>query len=446
MEASYDGLQYTTDDQVFIWHINNGKSEPYPRELDIVKRYLRQFPSRNGTFIDVGGHIGTTSLPYSRLFRNVIAFEPNKKSFDFFNINIQSNKIQNITLYNKGVYHKTTKCVCIPHAGGNSGCYYIKEYEEGDIDVISIDDLGISDPIDFIKIDTEGSELHVLLGAINTIKKWSPLIQVETNQCSSTYFGYDKSKIYNFMKELGYVAFDDDGNNPLFYKPSVNDDEKKNNDKNETIYVFWTGDNAMSVNREQCLKNLKEVSKCNVIVVTKDNLNQYILKDHPLHPAYEYLSETHRADYLRTYFMNFHGGGYSDIKKTTSSWLPSFEALRNDDSKWIIGYQEQSPHAIAYTPHANFYKELIGNGAYICKANTKLTNEWYNDMITVLDSKLEKLKQYPSTFPQDKAEISNGKYPIEWNEILGRIFHRVCYTYKERILYTLPIPIFTSYR
>ena len=31
------------------------------------------------------------------------------------------------------------------------------------------------------------------------------------------------------------------------------------------------------------------------------------------------------------------------------------------------------------------WKELIGNGAYISKPNTPLTNEWYNEMIALLE-------------------------------------------------------------
>ena len=40
MLASYDGLSYYTNDEAFIWHINNGLCEPYPRELNLVKSYL----------------------------------------------------------------------------------------------------------------------------------------------------------------------------------------------------------------------------------------------------------------------------------------------------------------------------------------------------------------------------------------------------------------------
>jgi len=213
---------------------------------------------------------------------------------------------------------------------------------------------------------------------------------------------------------------------------------------NNNIYCFWTGTNEMSANRKRCLHNLRVVSEANVILVTPHNLQEYILESEPLHPAYYYLSETHRADYLRTYFMRFHGGGYSDIKETTGSWLNSFNEL-NLSNKWLNGYKEVEG-GVAYTPVVDKWNELVGNGAYICKPNTPLTQEWYNEMILLLDTKLERLKLYPASFPQDRAEVSNGKYPIEWNEMLGRIFHKVAYKFKNELLRSLPISVFWNYR
>jgi hypothetical protein len=209
------------------------------------------------------------------------------------------------------------------------------------------------------------------------------------------------------------------------------------------IYAFWTGKNEMSEARKNCLENLKKVSECNVILVTPDNLKDYIKPDHPLHESYQYLSETHKADFLRTYFMNFLGGGYSDIKKTTHSWKKSFDDLASSD-KWICGYKEV-PGGVAYDPLHDKWEELVGNGAYICKPNTQLTNEWYAEMIKLLDSKLEELKLHPAKGPQNMVGSGTG-YPIEWNEMLGRIFHRVSYKYKDKIMNTLPISIFGGYR
>jgi hypothetical protein len=209
------------------------------------------------------------------------------------------------------------------------------------------------------------------------------------------------------------------------------------------IYCFWTGTNNMSDARRTCLEQLKRVSQTEVILVTKDTLSQYILKEHPLHPAYEYLSETHKADYLRTYFMNFHGGGYSDIKHTTGSWTPAFEQLTNSGA-WICGYPEVEGGS-AYNPVPDAWKELIGNCAYICKPRSPITQEWYATMLALLDTKLEELRKHPSSFPQDCAERGTG-YPIEWNEMLGRIFHRICYKYRDSLLNKLPISIFYGYR
>jgi FkbM family methyltransferase len=218
MQATWDGFHYLVEDQVFQWHINHGRSEPYPRELGIVQSYLTEFPHCNHTCIDIGGHVGTTSLPYSRFFQHVIAFEPNPVSFNLFKQNIEINDIRNITLYNEGVYNKSMNCIITNH-GSNSGCYYITECEkgEGTIPVIKLDDMTFDSPVDFMKIDTEGSELFVLEGAYELISENKPLINVETNGISDQYFGYNKERIFEYLKALDYKILNDDGNNPLFY-------------------------------------------------------------------------------------------------------------------------------------------------------------------------------------------------------------------------------------
>lgn len=211
------------------------------------------------------------------------------------------------------------------------------------------------------------------------------------------------------------------------------------------IYCFWTGKNELTANRKKCLEKFKQICNCNVIYIDIHNLDEYILKDHPLHLAYEYLSETHKADYLRTYFMHFYGGGYTDIKETTGSWVSAFNELENNSTKWICGYKEVCG-GVAYRPYIDKWQELVGNGAYICKPQTPLTTEWYNEMIALLDTKLERLKLFPAQHPQDK-DIGNGNcYPIQWVEMLGEIFHKVSYKYKEHLLNTLPISIFKNYR
>ena len=209
------------------------------------------------------------------------------------------------------------------------------------------------------------------------------------------------------------------------------------------IYCWWTGDNPLTQKRKECLQQLKKVSECNVVLITKDTLNRYILPNHPLHKGYKYLSETQKGDYLKAYFMNFYGGGYTDIKKTTGSWIKSFQDLKNSNC-WIVGYKE-IPNGVAYEPISGEWSKLVGNGAYICKPETSITKEWYTEMMSLLDQKLEALIRNPAKHPCDSKGSGSG-YPIEWNELNGRIFHKVSYKYKDRLLNTLPISVFNNYQ
>jgi hypothetical protein len=205
----------------------------------------------------------------------------------------------------------------------------------------------------------------------------------------------------------------------------------------------------MSDRRKSKFDTLKN-TKLNVILVTPDNLNKYIKE--PLHEGYQYLSETHKADYLRTYFMHFIGGGYSDIKETKESWLPYVKLLESDPNLWCIGYKEVSNGVpqigddIELTNKLrNDYEKLIGNGAYIFKPNTLLTKEWYSTMMKVMDSKLENLKKYPARNTED-VYSEEYPYPLRWTELLGEIFHQTIYKYLDHINNSLPPPDFFNYR
>jgi len=222
MISKFDNLEYEGACTSFHKYIIAGMSQPYLRELKIIKNYINKNKNKNNLYIDIGGHIGTTALPYSRLFKEVLVYEPNKKNYNYLINNIKRNNIKNVNAKNYGIFNKSMKAKIVKH-GSNSGCYYIKETDDNnllnndEINVVKLDDEKIETKVDFIKIDTEGSELFVLKGAIELIKKNKPLIQIETNNCSNKYFGYDKKEIYNFMKKLNYKILDDDGNDPIFF-------------------------------------------------------------------------------------------------------------------------------------------------------------------------------------------------------------------------------------
>jgi hypothetical protein len=207
----------------------------------------------------------------------------------------------------------------------------------------------------------------------------------------------------------------------------------------------------MSENRKESIENLKNTCECNIILVTPHNLNNYILHSQPLHEAYQYLSYTHKSDYLRAYFMHFIGGGYSDVKKTTSSWVLAFKDLENDSNIYINGIREKNAYDIAYPLYHLHHTKYVSNCGYVVKPNTPFTKKWYDSMIAILDTNLNLLRDFylnhnDEMHPQIHREINNN-YPIEWNELCGRIFHKIQPEFINHIMYNVPPHnISTEYR
>ncbi len=65
--------------------------------------------------------------------------------------------------------------------------------EKETVPILAIDDLGLK-RLNFMKLDVEGMEKYVLLGAMKTIEKWHPIIYLETNRDA------------RMQSELGYQA------------------------------------------------------------------------------------------------------------------------------------------------------------------------------------------------------------------------------------------------
>lgn len=218
------------------------------------------------------------------------------------------------------------------------------------------------------------------------------------------------------------------------------------------IYCFWVGHNnlEMNDNRKSGLASLFLNSKVDVVLVDNDNLHTFIQNEHPLHEGFKYLSDVHKADYLRTYFMHFYGGGYSDIKPCSWDWRVYFDALDSDINALGIGAPEDEGE-LSVTPRqrpwlGQHWDKLMTNDLYIFKPQTEFTEKWYNKLLQIMDLKLETLIQNPAKYSREAADTSHTGYPIEWGEILLEIFHPLCYEYTDRLIKTMPLPITENYR
>jgi FkbM family methyltransferase len=429
--VSYDGFTYQTNDPVFAHTIPNGDSEPYPRDLAIVRRYRRIYPSRGRRYVDVGAHIGTTIAPYSRMYETCVGFEANPEMVELLRTNLDQNKIS--CQVEPVALSDCPSRGNVRQHGANSGCFFVEEHPAGSVECRPLDSYGFTD-VDFLKIDVEGAELAVLKGAEQTIRASKPLIQVECNGMSDRLFGVSQEQIVAYLQSLGYALYASAGANLFFYSPQSEPYQ---------VICFW-GSTPMSSTRAASLDALPQSTGCHVLCLTPETFADIAVPAHPIHPAFPYLSDVHKSDYVRTYMMHHYGGGYTDIKRQTGSWRPAFDALLTSDAL-LVGYPEVSPDGVAYPPVMHAWDSLVGNGAYICKPRTELTTEWFTAMEALLTERLDALRQSPACHP--RAQRGDGTpYPLEWNEMLGRIFHRVCFAYRDRILRCLPTLCFTEYQ
>jgi FkbM family methyltransferase len=457
MEASYDGLNYKTDDEVFRSHIERGLSEPYPRHLAIVQRYLRQFPHLNRCCVDVGAHIGTTMLPYARLFDRVVGFEANSKNFGFLTENLVANPAEGVkcTIHYKAVSHVSGKRVrSEAHSSANSGCYLVCEDDEGEVVTCTLDEqIGTDQRVDFLKIDIEGSELRVLQGAQKMLERDGPLIQVEVNECGVTYFGITGFDIESFLTGLGYRLYNNsDTSNLFYYRPS-----SALTVASRTIFCCWTDHAPMSPARLAAFESLQSATEdCRLVLVTPTTLHDWILQTEPLPKVYSRLSATHRADFLRCYLMHFYGGGYSDIKP--------YQA-KLGDTEWAIAFVDLEAHTQwlfngspeidggSPCPHLRPLERthLVGNCAFIMKPHTKYTRKWYRAVTKCLQLHHSSIWANRATGPQDcwndQGQRPTTSYPLGWAELLGCIVHPLQAQFASLTFgRTVPSPICENYR
>lgn len=154
--------------------------------LDICKSYLKE----DGIVIEVGAHIGTHTVPISKMCNKgfVFSFEMQRYIFQLLNSNVFFNGCYNVCTYMEAVSDENRQELFgdvnyAAYPSINSGCFSLKNLktESGyPINLIKLDDKFKNlNKLDLIKIDAEGHEVPILKGAMNLINKFKPMILTE---------------------------------------------------------------------------------------------------------------------------------------------------------------------------------------------------------------------------------------------------------------------------
>lgn len=177
-----------------------GTYEPYMQQAFL--KHVR----KGATVFDVGAHAGYHSLLCSLLVGSlgqVIAFEPNPKNRVSINLQLAANPEAPVSVSPYALSDRSESFGLDTSRGSGQG----QLIEKGDLMVEArpldflIEHEGFPEP-DVMKLDVEGHEEQVLLGALATIDKCKPVILCDLND--ETTF----SRISALLTPRGYVVTD----------------------------------------------------------------------------------------------------------------------------------------------------------------------------------------------------------------------------------------------
>lgn len=158
-------------------------------EPDMV-RLFRTLVNPSDVALDVGANIGCTALLLSQLARHVYVFEPAPSTYAFLKQNVERAAPANLTLLNVGL-GETTSTLPLTYAPANRAGGYVSDrtaasrgHRNEQIEVRTLDEVMAESAIptvEFIKVDVEGFEPHVLRGARQTLETFRPTLVLELN-------------------------------------------------------------------------------------------------------------------------------------------------------------------------------------------------------------------------------------------------------------------------
>ncbi len=198
-EAATAGiLPVTMNDATY--QVSGNMADPYFQEVgdagrgfETMRSVLSRFCPQDCHVIDVGANIGLSTLFASSLLpkAQVLALEPSPTNFAYLEQNVVRNGLGNVRIRNVAASDQVGVLELHEQANFGAGNYVVKENRIGSIglSLVKVEakplDLILEEEkverVDFIKIDVEGSELDVLNGMQETLRRFRPIVFMEIN-------------------------------------------------------------------------------------------------------------------------------------------------------------------------------------------------------------------------------------------------------------------------
>ena len=147
------------------------------------------------TAVQAGGNIGLWPRRLADVFRRVITFEPEARTFEC----LQKNVPPSVEVRGEALADKPGQCSMIRKSLGSHRVFFS---DADSVPMTTVDALGLDD-LDYLQLDIEGYEWHALQGAQDSIRRCHPLIQVEFRR-HTTKYGQSDEAVQALLTGWGY--------------------------------------------------------------------------------------------------------------------------------------------------------------------------------------------------------------------------------------------------
>jgi FkbM family methyltransferase len=195
------GWHFPDFDQHFARTVSQYPGTNYQQTtIDEAVRHVKKFDCA----IDVGGNIGLHTVRFALLFKTIHSFEPTTTNFDCLRKNTAT--LDNVILHRLGLgAEPDTVTIQLPADANNCGNFSIVDFADNieqtvneTIEIRTLDSFEMTP--DLIKIDVQGFDYNVLVGATKTIASHHPVIIIESETKKS------RNIIGEFLTQHGYTV------------------------------------------------------------------------------------------------------------------------------------------------------------------------------------------------------------------------------------------------
>lgn len=190
------------------------------KEMNILSQHL----CSGDICLDIGANSGCFSALFAQKAAKVYSFDPVPINAKLLELTAIQNQFNNIDIHQCAVYDHCADLVDFiepsetslssivandfeSHKKHLQNTYSQSSFKSYQVSCISIDSMNL-ERVDLIKVDTEGAELKVLKGSINTIRRCRPrLLMVEVVEEAMRLHGDSLLELLALMNDINYEPY-----------------------------------------------------------------------------------------------------------------------------------------------------------------------------------------------------------------------------------------------